>query len=168
MDRQEAIDRVRRLERMCRDSAYSLDCEGSPECSELARGDRADADAMLTLIESNGIDGPGHSALGMPLRDWFAGMTIMGVCQYGLGSLAVEIAERIDPRVDEVRSHVEGCSVLAYAVADAMLAEREKSHSTDWEQVATAHLRRIGELERERDELRKRLEQAAEAKEETC
>jgi hypothetical protein len=146
MDRQEAIDRVRRLERMCRDSADSLAGDGSPDFLELARGDRADADALLTLIESNGIDGPGHSALGMPLRDWFAGQCLAAVahdrCEY-----ADRVAER------------------AYRLADAMLSEREKSHSTDWEQVATAHLRRIGELERERDELRKQLEQAAEAAE---
>lgn len=53
---------------------------------------------------------------GMTLRDWFAGCTITGV-------LATEF--------DTETADWAACARLAYELADAMLAERNKSRSSD-------------------------------------
>lgn len=79
------------------------------------------------VINTNPADDGGYEsshAEGMSLRDWFAGQAIMGICQYGLGTLAVEWTE--NGIGNERVSHLRSCATIAYGIADAMLAAREE------------------------------------------
>ena len=56
---------------------------------------------------------PGHR--GMSLRDWFAGQAVMGIC--------------VDARQDQsplTKKAIPAISEMAYLIADAMIAQREK------------------------------------------
>lgn len=65
-----------------------------------------------------GFGNPRYAASGMSLRDWFAGMALQGVGRHVLADLKFD-----ELGVLEISKVV---ALFAYAVANAMLAEREK------------------------------------------
>ena len=64
-----------------------------------------------------GFGNPEHDAPGMSLRDWFAGQALVGM----LSHPGCEVMGSYHNNCDE-----KGVASVAYAYADAMLAEREK------------------------------------------
>jgi hypothetical protein len=64
------------------------------------------------------------SSSGMSLRDWFAGQALAGLCARISDELANEIG-------DGILAGRHGYAIPAYALADAMLAVREKSNGQD-------------------------------------
>jgi len=68
---------------------------------------------------------------GMSLRDYFAGQALIGITEKMFAVFAdrvQEILEGSKKRTSDGKSFNEVCSLMAYAIADAMLKEREKSN----------------------------------------
>ncbi len=58
-------------------------------------------------LDVHDTEGPGFYNTGMSLRDWFAGMALQGMASY-------------------TNRQATGVAATAYAIADAMIAERDK------------------------------------------
>ncbi len=71
-------------------------------------------------------DEPGNFPLerGMSLRDWFAGMALQGVLALDSSDVARKATAQMAKKFGEATPEV--YSALAYELADAMLAAREK------------------------------------------
>jgi len=79
----------------------------------------------LHSIDGNWVKDPRPEYAGMSLRDYFAGQALVGVCA------SVSSREQVFALYNDARKHgvetEEYIAKASYALADALLAEREKS-----------------------------------------
>lgn len=75
-------------------------------------GTRKDGGAAFAALATSPM-GDVHHRVGLSIRDWFAGQALIGLCQAEMGETEFIVPPELLART-------------AYAMADAMLAERER------------------------------------------
>jgi hypothetical protein len=79
---------------------------------------KTDGGPAFPVVAENGL---GHVADGMSLRDWFAGQALAGMMS---GGFKPNEAMDDDPEWEGQKDYKTPFALVAYRIADAMLAER--------------------------------------------